>query len=220
MFRFLQTILIRSERLSSTKIEELEEVLRLLQQSEKDTASSFEAKLSSLEARQSEAIAKFYEDLARLENEEIASNTAIEKIRNDFAARFDNFVGTAAAASERINEEENDLPAGQIVGVPVRKWDGIEKIVFLHIGKAGGTSFDGMMGKALNGRKSYVGGMHFDWTYIMERFPTGEVVTMLREPVSRAVSHFNFMKKLSWTKGMAIRSETIDQVQIRFTAAG
>ena len=189
-------------------------MLRLLQQSEKDTASSFEAKLSSLEARQSEAIEKFYEDLARLENEEIASNSAIEQIRADFAARFDNFnfVGNAAAASEKINEE--DLPAGKIAGVPVRKWDGNEKIVFLHIGKAGGTSFDGMMGKALKGRKSYVGGMHFDWTYIMERFPTGDVVTMLREPVSRAVSHFNFMKKLSWTKGMAIRSETIDQVQI------
>ena len=218
---FRQTILIRSERLSSTKIGELEEVLRLLQQSEKDTASSFEAKLSSLEARQSEAIENFYEDLARLENEEIASNTAIEKIRNDFAARFDNFVGNAAAASERkINEDEKDLPAGKIVGVPVRKWDGNEKIVFLHIGKAGGTSFDGMMGKALKGRKSYVGGMHFDWTYIMDRFPTGEVVTMLREPVSRAVSHFNFMKKLSWTKGMAIRSETIDQVQMRFIPAG
>jgi len=71
-----------------------------------------------------------------------------------------------------------------------------------------------MMGKALKGRQSYVGGLHFDWSYIMDRYPTGEVVTMLREPVSRAVSHFNFMKKLSWTKGMAIRSETIDQVII------
>jgi len=95
----------------------------------------FEEKLKSLEQRQSEAIAKFYDDLARLESDEIASNSAIEKIRNDFAVRFDNLaVGNAPSASEKI-DNEIELQAGKISEAPVRKWDGNEKIVFLHIGK-------------------------------------------------------------------------------------
>ncbi|CAG5099810.1 Oidioi.mRNA.OKI2018_I69.XSR.g16697.t1.cds [Oikopleura dioica] len=198
--------------MSSTKIEELEEVLRIIQESEKETALELEEKLRSLEERQSEAIVKFYEDLQRLENEEIASKTAIEKIRREFASRFDLLlVEKGSDQGAEIKEIATELPPGKISAIPVRKWDGEEKIVFLHIGKAGGTSFDGMMGKALKGRSKYVGGLHFDWTYVEERYPSGEVVTMLREPVSRAISHFHFMKKLSWTKGMAIRQQSIDQ---------
>ena len=57
----------------------------------------------------------------------------------------------------------------------------------------------------------YVGFLHFDWSYIEEKFPDEQIVTLLREPVSRAVSHFDFMKSLSWTKGLPIRSQNMSQ---------
>ena len=57
----------------------------------------------------------------------------------------------------------------------------------------------------------YVGNRHFDWSYIEERYPAEMVVTLLREPISRAISHFDYMKTLSWTKGMPIRTQNMDQ---------
>ena len=133
--------MIRSERMSSTKIEELEEVLRIIQESEKETALELEEKLRSLEERQSEAIVKFYEDLQRLENEEIASKTAIEKIRGEFASRFDLLlVEKGSDQGAEIKEIATELPPGKISAIPVRKWDGEEKIVFLHIGKVRSTA--------------------------------------------------------------------------------
>ena len=84
-----------------------------------------------------------------------------------------------------------------------------EPVVFLHIGKAGGTSFDVMMKKIKT--FPYVGTKHFDWSYIDHHHPTGKVVTILRDPVSRSISHFSFMKTLSWTKGMTIRSQSLSE---------
>ena len=57
----------------------------------------------------------------------------------------------------------------------------------------------------------YVGFSHFDWSYIEEKFPDEQIVTLLREPVSRAISHFDFMKSLSWTNGLPIRSQNMSQ---------
>ena len=59
--------------------------------------------------------------------------------------------------------------------------------------------------------KIYHGNSHFDWSYIDHFYPGENVVTILREPVSRAISHFSFMQKLSWTKGMAIRDQNMTQ---------
>ena len=58
---------------------------------------------------------------------------------------------------------------------------------------------------------SYIGSKHFDWSWIDDRYPDGDVLTLFRDPVTRAISHFNFMKTLSWTKGMTIRSLTIEE---------
>lgn len=61
------------------------------------------------------------------------------------------------------------------------------------------------------GKIDFVGARHFDWTYVEEVFPADEVLTLFREPVSRTISHFNFMKKLSWTKGMKIKEQSLDE---------
>ena len=127
--------------MSSTKIEELEEVLRIIQESEKETALELEEKPRTLEERQSEAIVKFYEDLQRLENEEIASKTAIEKIRSEFASRFDLLlVEMGGDQGAEIKEIPTELSPGKISAISVRKGDGEEKIVFLHIGKVRPTA--------------------------------------------------------------------------------
>lgn len=52
---------------------------------------------------------------------------------------------------------------------------------------------------------TYVGAKHFDWSYIQTHYPNDDVVTLLRDPADRAISHFHFMQKLSWTKTMKIR---------------
>ncbi|CAB9504712.1 expressed unknown protein [Seminavis robusta] len=73
-------------------------------------------------------------------------------------------------------------------------------LAFLHIGKAGGTSFDTIGQKIADEKKwAYLGGRHFDWSQIevvqkqRDNLPV-HVVTLLRQPVERAVSHFYFWK--------------------------
>ena len=78
---------------------------------------------------------------------------------------------------------------------PLRRWNPSHPIVFLHIGKNGGTSFDVTVGpivRKLSGH--YMGHRHFDWSYI-ETLVNPDVVLLLRDPVARAVSHFHFTKK-------------------------
>lgn len=66
-------------------------------------------------------------------------------------------------------------------------------LVHLHIGKNGGSSLDSI-GKKLT--KKFVGGKHFDWSYIqgMIGMENADVILMLRNPVARSVSHFYFAK--------------------------
>ena len=77
-------------------------------------------------------------------------------------------------------------------------------VYFLHIGKAGGTSVDLLMTKILRRkRRRYSGHKHYDWSWIERRGDpdkNADVITFLREPVSRAVSQFYFSKKLPWAK--------------------
>ena len=93
-----------------------------------------------------------------------------------------------------------------------KKWPTIhQNIAFLHIGKAGGTSVDSSIGPVI--RKlgyHYIGGRHFDWSYV-DTLKDASVITMLREPVSRAVSHFHFAKTLGWTRGLAMRHQTLTE---------
>ena len=125
-----------------------------------------------------------------------------------------------------------------------------KNLVFLHIGKSGGTSFD-TAGKKLSAdlKMTYVGKKHFDWSYILNRVSGGkamtpapqssavsatansttsassqsrqrqpnqhklrendqcQVITILREPISRAVSHFYFTKNQKW--GGEIKNESL-----------
>lgn len=95
---------------------------------------------------------------------------------------------------------------------PPRKMSQSENpVYFLHIGKAGGTSVDQLMTKILkrgNRHRKYVGRKHFDWSFI-EKSGVGtgadpdsdaDVITFLRNPVSRAVSQLYYSQTLSWAK--------------------
>jgi hypothetical protein len=88
-------------------------------------------------------------------------------------------------------------------------------LAFLHIGKAGGTSFDKVGGViAEEAQYNYAGRKHFDWSAIEKMGTVGEtveVVTMLREPVARAISHFYYAKGAAWTKGAPIRTQGLTQ---------
>ena len=74
-----------------------------------------------------------------------------------------------------------------------------DTMVFLHIGKAGGTSFDKTM-NSISRKLSlkYIGNRHFDWDYIeqLKKSPkqttTIKPVTILRNPVDRAISNYFF----------------------------
>ena len=77
----------------------------------------------------------------------------------------------------------------------LRRWNKKNPFVFLHIGKNGGTSFDQVMRpiiSKLGGR--YIGNKHFDWSYI-DTLKNPDVAVLLRDPVSRSVSHFYFSRK-------------------------
>lgn len=82
--------------------------------------------------------------------------------------------------------------------LPRTQWDKSSPIMFLHIGKSGGTSFDGAMKQWIGQNRlphnMYIGMKHFDWTVIKQRKSAVTAVTLLRNPVERAISHFHFMK--------------------------
>jgi len=86
-------------------------------------------------------------------------------------------------------------------------------LVHLHIGKNGGTSMD-TIGPSLvrHSNHSYIGDRHFDWSFI-DKLPQHkvDVITMLRNPVSRAVSHFYFSQTLKWTRKRKLRHYSLDE---------
>ena len=84
-------------------------------------------------------------------------------------------------------------------------------LVHLHIGKNGGTALDSLMSSQVfkndlqdSGviQGPYFGNLHFDWSYLLETPPEFrqkmDVITMLRHPVKRAISHFYFAKQLAY----------------------
>lgn len=88
-----------------------------------------------------------------------------------------------------------DIVKSVISNHTLRRWNKKVPLVFLHIGKNGGTSFDKVVRpiiSKLGGR--YIGNRHFDWSYI-DTLKNPDVVVLLRDPVSRSVSHFHFSRK-------------------------
>lgn len=86
-------------------------------------------------------------------------------------------------------------------------------LVHLHIGKNGGTSLDSLGRRlATETGRQFKGHAHFDWSAIESLPPkTTDVITMLRNPVNRAVSHYYFARTLSWTRGRPIRNMTLTE---------
>ena len=89
-------------------------------------------------------------------------------------------------------------------------------IYFLHIMKCGGTSIDSLMNNLVRqGKiKRYIGNQHYDYSYIASKgIPRVniEFITILRNPVSRAVSNFYFSKTGKWTKDFIMRKQTFSE---------
>ena len=100
---------------------------------------------------------------------------------------------------------------------PRKVSDTTNTIYFLHIGKAGGTSVDELLGNIFKCQhRTYVGEKHYDYSYIQQQIDIkkqdggsyndkhdeieADVITFLRHPVSRAASQFYFSKMLPWAK--------------------
>jgi len=85
-------------------------------------------------------------------------------------------------------------------------------LAFVHIGKAGGTSFESWMGR--NGRPNAVGnGIHADMSYIdahVEGHP--HILGFLREPAARAASNILFWNTLGYTKDWKGRDMSLSQI--------
>ena len=112
---------------------------------------------------------------------------------------------------------------------PRRIVDTNNPVYFLHVGKAGGSSIDYLVGDILKCQhKRYIGDLHYDWSYIQKHMYTNkaaihsidddistkaDVITFLRHPVSRSVSQFYFSKTLPWANrtNSTILYQTFDE---------
>ena len=97
--------------------------------------------------------------------------------------------------SEMRNKVTSEAIDSIVSNHTLRRWNKGHPFMFLHIGKNGGTSFDKVMRpiiSKLGGR--YIGNRHFDWSYT-ETIKNPDVVVLLRDPVSRSVSHFHYSRK-------------------------
>jgi len=110
----------------------------------------------------------------------------------------------------------SDAPPSLKAGTNTLANDGIAQrrlLVHLHIGKNGGTSLDGLLRKlAKQTHYQYKGFRHFDWSEIdamMNTHNTLNVVTMLRNPVDRAISHYYSAK--IWMKNQHFKTSTLQE---------
>ena len=106
---------------------------------------------------------------------------------------------TKKMARQQVDSKNTKIGKDNVKSVisnhTLRRWSKKVPLVFLHIGKNGGTSFDKVVRpiiSKLGGR--YIGNRHFDWSYI-DTLKNPDVVVLLRDPVSRSVSHFHFSRK-------------------------
>jgi len=85
-------------------------------------------------------------------------------------------------------------------------------LAFVHIGKAGGTSFDSWMGK--NSRANAIGGgIHADMSYI-DAHVKGDphILGFLREPAARSASNILYWNTLGYTKKWKGRNMSLSQI--------
>ncbi len=111
----------------------------------------------------------------------------------------------------------------------------IPKTAFLHIPKTAGTTFHHLLLNCFPGGKSltnaergsnanvdprdfdFVSG-HFSYAYLVEKgLEEFRILTVLREPVSRALSHFYFLRQDSLLELVERKSEGYDATELTFT---
>ena len=116
-----------------------------------------------------------------------------------------------------IIPKEDEFDIHSLLVFPPDRKESKLPLVFLHIGKSGGTSFNEVMRRVAKelGRKfvgTECGKCHFDWSYIDKRFGLdANVLTIFRHPIDRAISHFNYAKRYFWTEEMKNRYQTMEQ---------
>lgn len=124
--------------------------------------------------------------------------------------------------------------------LPLRKWNPEEEVLtFIHIQKAGGSSFQsalmrskvtqdctvkcvanakGLMSfktrAACPNIKPAVCNKHFDWTVVTEGEQNGfqmAPLILFRDPVMRAVSHFHFFQTLTLARGHKMQCQNVTE---------
>lgn len=142
--------------------------------------------------------------------------TGVSSGDNAFAAAPRGNVGISAGATNdgatngahalpSSSSRSSSLSPSARVRSPPRKMSATQNpVFFVHVGKAGGTSVDGLLGPLLRkaGRR-YQGHKHYDWSWIERRGnpdADADAITFLRHPVARCASQFHFGKTLRWAK--------------------
>ncbi len=111
----------------------------------------------------------------------------------------------------------------------------IPKTAFLHIPKTAGTTFHHLLLNCFPGEKSltnaerasnahvdptpfdFVSG-HFSYAYLVEKGLTGSrILTVLRNPISRALSHFYFLRQDHLLELVERKTEGYDALDLAFT---
>jgi len=87
-----------------------------------------------------------------------------------------------------------------------------EDLAFIHIGKAGGSSFESWMSH--NGRKNTIGrGIHADMSYIDAQVKGNpHILGFLREPAARAASNILYWNTLGYTRDWKGRNMSLSQL--------
>lgn len=111
----------------------------------------------------------------------------------------------------------------------------IPKTAFLHVPKSAGTTFHHILLNCFPGGRSFTNAErghnqnvdpstfdfvsgHFNYAYLIERGLTGHrVITILRDPVSRALSHFYFLKQDRLLDLVEQADEAYDKAELELT---
>ena len=93
-------------------------------------------------------------------------------------------------------------------------------LMFLHIARSAGASFDDLAHRVANKiHYNYIGTRRFfDWNQINATGIVGDnvdVITVLRDPIARAVSHFHYYKRQEFSAGMRIQRQNLTNYLMR-----